>query len=235
VSRARLPIRGDFGSRRIAHDSVAVVLKAAQAAFVTVGAGRGFVIETVHERLVLTTAQCLPHLSHRASGSDFRECTFFDLLGPLGGDVTVSTECLFVDPISDVAVLGEPKRLLDAEKDAYKALVESSRTVEIGVMTEPCGAWLLTVEGQWEPCRVRTLPSGRSLTVVGAAAGLVPGTSGSPILSAEGRALGIVSISDNGSGETTLERHGQPLLASVLPVWLFYDLTRHRPRAESGA
>jgi hypothetical protein len=214
------------------HDdnNVAVVLKAAQAAFVTVGTGRGFVIETVHERLVLTTAQCLPHLSHRASGSDFRECTFFDLLGPLGGDVTVSTECLFVDPIADVAVLGEPKRLLDAERDAYKALVESSRTLEIGVMTGPTGAWLLTVEGQWEPCRIQTSPSGRSLTVVGADAGLAPGSCGSPILSAEGQALGIVSIGDNGSGETTLEGQGQPLLASVLPVWLSDELTGHRSR-----
>jgi hypothetical protein len=205
------------------------MLKEAQAAFVKVGAGRGFVVKTLHERLVVTTAQCLPHLSHPDPGSDFRECTFFDLLGPLDGDLTVSTECLFVDSVADVAVLGEPKSLLDAERDAYRAFVEASGTLEIGVLTGPCEAWLLTFEGRWEQCSVRTLPRGRSFTVVGAEQGIAPGTSGSPILSAESRALGIVSVSNHTSGETTLERHGQPLLASVLPVWLFNALTAHRP------
>jgi hypothetical protein len=212
-------------------DRVTLMLNDAQAAVVTVGTGRGFVMQTAHERLILTTANCLPHLSHPDAGSDFRDRTFFDLLGPLQSDPTVSAECLFVDPVADVAVLGEPKSLLDAEKDAYRALVETSGTLRIGVLTTPCEVWLLTLEGRWERCRVRTSAVGRALTVVGANQGLAPGTSGSPILNPEGAALGIVSVCAPASDETVLERQGQPLLGSVLPVWLFTASTQ-RPAQE---
>jgi hypothetical protein len=212
-------------------DRVPLMLNEAQAAVVTVGAGRGFVMQTAHERLILTTARCLPHLSSPDAGSDFRDRTFFDLLGPLQSDPAVSAECLFVDPIADVAVLGGPKSLRDAEKDAYTALVETSATLRIGVLTAPCQVWLLTLEGRWERCRVRTSTVGRALTVVGANQGLAPGTSGSPILSPEGAALGLVSVCAPASEETLLERQGQPLLASVLPVWLF-TASSQRPAPE---
>jgi len=36
------------------------------------------------------------------------ETTYKRLLGPLGGKRTVWAECRFVDPIADIAVLGQP-------------------------------------------------------------------------------------------------------------------------------
>jgi hypothetical protein len=205
-------------------DRSTAALKTVSSALVTVGSGRGFVMETPSERLILTTADCLPHLSRPDPGSDFRECTFFDLLGPLGATPTISAECLFVDSVADVAVLGEPKSLREGERDAYRAFVAASDALALGMMLVGGEAWLLTLEGEWERRRVRTSATGRSLIVVGADQDIAPGTSGSPILNAEGRALGIVSIC-NRSGEPGLEQHGQPLLASVLPVWLVTALT----------
>jgi hypothetical protein len=77
---------------------------------ITVGAGRGFVIEGERHRLVITAAHCLPFFPPCASISHREERTYEALLGPLGDQPTVWTECLFADPIGDIAVLGPTKR-----------------------------------------------------------------------------------------------------------------------------
>lgn len=94
-----------------------------------VGHGRGFVVECRHaiqpgvvNQLVITAAHCLtvpldhrytstpepPSLPAAHPGRHDAEATYAKLLGPLGGAGTVGAECLFVDPISDIAVLGAP-------------------------------------------------------------------------------------------------------------------------------
>jgi hypothetical protein len=78
---------------------------------VRVGNGRGFVVEEkvgLRRRLVITAAHCLPAIpALRGEGDDCAE-TFRDLIGPLGTKTSVWTECLSVDPIADIAVLGPP-------------------------------------------------------------------------------------------------------------------------------
>jgi hypothetical protein len=78
-------------------------------AVITVGDGRGFVVEGEREtRLIITAAHCLPSFPLCHGASYLEERTYQALLGPLGEKPTVWTECLFVDPIADIAVLGQP-------------------------------------------------------------------------------------------------------------------------------
>jgi Trypsin-like peptidase domain len=194
-------------------------LTKAREAFVTVGGGeakgRGFIVETERQRLVITAAHCLPHLpaAHRTSFTEER--TYANLLAPLGKEPTVYADCLFVDPVADIAVLCEPDyRQLRDEADAYAELVDSGQPLQVGAAKEIFFAWLLTLAGQWERCAVSRGP--RWLTIHGAAQnGTASGTSGSPIVDDHGRAVGMVAI---GSG------FGEPSLASNLPVWLLKEL-----------
>jgi hypothetical protein len=93
---------------------------------ISVGKGRGFVIETDDRRLVVTAAHCLPKFPPRASISYAWERTYKNLLGAIGKRRTVWTECLFVDPVADIAVLDTPDtQELSDEAGAYERLVES--------------------------------------------------------------------------------------------------------------
>jgi hypothetical protein len=76
------------------------------------GASRGFVVEArdpLRQRYIITAAHCLPRLPDI---QDEWPGVFRDVLGPLGSATTSCAECLYVDPISDIAVLGTP----DAEE-----------------------------------------------------------------------------------------------------------------------
>jgi hypothetical protein len=91
------------------------------ACVVKVGGGRGFIIEQcirvnrrrigklrlqpfVDRRLVVTAAHCLPHLPPADQGSHAYERTYKDLLSSLdGAKKNVWAECLFADPVADIA------------------------------------------------------------------------------------------------------------------------------------
>ena len=199
-----------------------------RAAIVTVGGGRGFLVEARARRLVVTAAHCLPQLPPAHAASYSAQRTYRKLLGPVGaGAPTIWAECLFVDPIADLAVLCAPDgQMYVAAHDAYTSLVEAGSVLPIGVVTSPCTAWLLTLDGRWELCGVRVdeQSGGRYLTIVGAEDGIVPGTSGSPIVSAEGYALGTVSLRSEETGRARDEQPRQPPLVNDLPGWLLTEL-----------
>src|SRR5437867_2361147 len=91
-----------------------------------VGGGRGFVVNGDRDRLIITAAHCLPRFPPCHGLSYTEERTYAKLLGPLGRKKpTVWAECLFVDPVADIAVLGPPdgQELYD-EWGAYERLVE---------------------------------------------------------------------------------------------------------------
>ena len=98
-------------------------------AVVRVGDGRGFVVRHAGERLVLTAAHCLPldadgNLVMAAHPWSDWARTYQKLLGPLGAEPTVWAECLFVNPVADIVILGCPdNQELSDEADAYEALV----------------------------------------------------------------------------------------------------------------
>jgi hypothetical protein len=121
-------------------------------------------------------------------------------------------QCVFVDPIADIAVLCAPDNQDLAEQaKAYEALVYEAVTpftiaeppskpipeevIDVGeeeAMRE-CGAFLLSLEGEWFPCRVRHY-SNEPLMIHDAARGIMGGMSGSPIITEDGKAIGIVCI-----------------------------------------
>jgi hypothetical protein len=62
----------------------------------------------VEHRLIVTAAHCLPKIPP-VQPTFYYERTYKSLLGALdGGNKGVWAECLFVDPIGDVAILGSP-------------------------------------------------------------------------------------------------------------------------------
>jgi len=99
-------------------------------AILRVGDGRGFVVacrsygDHYDERVIITAAHCLPFHPQAHPARYLDEETYRRVLGPLGGKRTVWARCLFVDPMADIAVLGEPdSQELYAEADTYDDLV----------------------------------------------------------------------------------------------------------------
>jgi hypothetical protein len=191
----------------------------ATSAILRVGDGRGFVVKSRsifkgEEWLVVTVAHCLPHLPPAHPAAYREEQTYRNLLGPLQGECTISAECRFVDPIADIAVLSQPdNQALAEEADAYDQLVEAMTTLPIAAPTQrfkttsrsrgryggiryptstptstPCTTRMLFLDGQWRELQTQRL--GCWLNVDEPLAG---GMSGSPILDAKGRAIGVVS------------------------------------------
>jgi hypothetical protein len=82
----------------------------ALASVITVGEGRGFVIEgPTEDRFVVTAAHCLPSFPACPGALYVEKRTYKRLLGPIGSKSLVWAECLFADPIADIAVLGPPR------------------------------------------------------------------------------------------------------------------------------
>jgi hypothetical protein len=169
------------------------ILARAKAAYVTVSDGRGCVLATETDCYIVTAAHCLqPPLPEAFPGG--HDDRYRDLIGPLDGAATVSASCLFVDSVADLAVLCSPdgQRFYD-ESNAFDLFIDSCHELIVGTVSNPCDAWLLTLNGSWEHCTVSHFLN-RSLTIIGAKDGIVAGTSGSPVLGADGRALGVVSL-----------------------------------------
>ncbi len=117
-----------------------------KAVVLRVGDGRGFVVvrrgyRNHEERIVITAAHCLAY-SRLANGTEglppshpgryLEEETYRDLLGLLEAKPTVWAKCLFVDPIADIAVLGQPDNQdLSEYADAYDALMDSATTLPV--------------------------------------------------------------------------------------------------------
>jgi hypothetical protein len=201
---------------------------------VRVGDGRGFVVEHKLGTVVITAAHCLPRLppAHPASYTEERTEA---LLAPLGAKPTVWAECLFADPVADIAVLGPPDdQSLPTEYEAYMALmagmtplaiadapkmgrervpglwtqIQKRRVRSRSFWTDTPGkgtARLLSLDG--EKWITRPVLRWNCWLSVGGGA-LDNGMSGSPILSMDGKAIAVVS---------TDERN--PVLRDCLPAW----------------
>lgn len=195
---------------------------------VRVGEGRGFVVAAEHHRLVVTAAHCLPQLPPAASVSFGEERTYADLLGPLdGSERNVWAECLFVDPVGDIAVLGSPdEQGLPDQSDDYYTLVSVTPPLQVGALETPVGtaapAWLMQLDGRWTSCVVKHF--GRAFMIENAVDGIHGGMSGSPILADDGSAIGVV-VCSRGVGNALHTSGGpNPRLTHHLPGWLMRQL-----------
>jgi hypothetical protein len=171
----------------------------------------------LHERLVITAAHCLPNLPTADPAAFDRERTYLELLGSLKDvEPSVAAECLFVDPVADIAVLGDPNgEGFEEQADAYRDLVDSAAILSISKPpTRSANGWVLELDGTWISTRLRFLSAiyGTILEIGPTKAGM----SGSPILNEWGRAIGLVSL---GIGTIHEEQRAprQPILARDLP------------------
>jgi Trypsin-like peptidase domain len=200
---------------------------------VQVGYGRGFVVGSDSRRLVLTAAHCLPKLPPPHALSYLEERTYGNLLAPLSGKRTVWAECLFADPVADIAVLGAPdNQELFEEAEAFEDLVSSRRSLRIGNAQDGEG-WMLSLDNRWVPTRIAVCGTWNASLEIGPTQG---GQSGSPILGCSGQAVGIIVVGSEtlsiNTGQTTNERSaGNPILACALPGWLL-RLARSGPRKQ---
>ena len=183
-------------------------------AILRVGDGRGFAVNLEHQYSVITAAHCLPKLPRCHPGDYYAERTSQALLGPLGAEPTVWAECLFADPIADIAVLGMPDdQALPDEANSYKRLLGSRQPLLITdapAREQSCKARLFSLDGEWFECSVHR---GNAWLSVEPADKVIPGMSGSPIVSLDGRAFGLLSSPDQ-----------SPILMDDLPRRLLSEM-----------
>jgi hypothetical protein len=200
-----------------------LISDAATRSVVTVGTGRGFVVQSTqgtHDRLIITAAHCLPKFPPCHGASYTHERTYQGLLASLGDEPSVWTECLFADPIGDIAVIGPPDgQELPDQYEAYENLVESANPLMIADAPKQGPAWLLSLDNRWFRCTVRH--SGGSLWISNAIDGISAGMSGSPVLWDDGTAIGVVCTSAGTSGLDQPHTEGgpNPRLMGNLPGW----------------
>lgn len=216
--------------------SVQFPLTPLREAIVRVGDGRGFLVaHAPWPPYVVTAAHCLPQLPPAHAFSFTEERTYPNLLGPLGEPPTVWAECVFVDPIADVAVLDAPDgQALCEEAEAYEAFTDGRPAIRPGLLVDETEAWLQTLDGHWKPCTVRPAVRGGSrLTLIDAGDGNRAGCSGSPIMLLTGRAVGVVVVGSEtlvaGVRHIEAEQSGQPSLVHTLPGWLLTQLRLPKP------
>jgi hypothetical protein len=179
------------------------IIDFATAAVVTVGDGRGFVVEVNNKyfpypvRLITTAAHCLPEMPPAITAMYLNEKTFTNLLGPLGEKPSVTAECLFYDPVSDLAVLGPPDdQELSEHFDAYEDFTELLTPVPMADTEASGEAWLLSLENVWFRGRFERINMG-PLWLTEFEGKILGGMSGSPVLNSAGAAIGVVNLGDN--------------------------------------
>jgi hypothetical protein len=202
----------------------------ASGAIIRVGDGRGFVLATpkamFDKAVIVTAAHCLPHLPEGFKIGHAHERIYAGLLGPLGStEPTVTAECVFCDPVGDVAVLAGPdnQKLCD-EAQAYEELIGRASPLRAAAVTHLTSseAWLFTLGERWASCIV--ISSQSWLWISKAAEPIEGGMSGSPILDGEGRAIGVLCASE-GFGDGQHAGGGpNPNLLESLPGWLLRQL-----------
>jgi len=175
-------------------------------AVVKVGAGgRGFIIEHHKEyppfeegkpsfmdrRLVITAAHCLPRIPRNL----FDRKPFRNLIGKLNTSRRgVWAQCLFVDPVADIAILCEPDaQIWHEEHEAYLEMMEDLQTLRIGAANKEGQVWLLALDGEWIPCMLVEQPHGSLGLFLEATSKNQSGMSGSPILGDDGSAVAVLS------------------------------------------
>jgi hypothetical protein len=196
----------------------------AKSAVITVGEGRGFVVngrayfaDGPHDRLIITAAHCLPFFPPCSSAAYLEEKTYKSLLGPIGSEPTVWAECLFADPIADIVILGRPDdQVLSDQAAEYEALVESATPLPIADAPEQGHGWLLSLDGKWFRCNLRIISDG-PLWISETEEPIEGGMSGSPIISDEAAAMGVVCLADISDVPVGANN---PRLVRSLPGWL---------------
>lgn len=209
-------------------------LARAKDAMVTVGRGRGFLIQSPAwgGPFIVTAAHCLPHLPPAMRMSFSEERTYLKLLAPLGEPPTIAAECVFVDPIADLAVLvAADNQALDEDADAYERLVDGRPALRVGVIRSTTAVWALSLDGRWRSGTAQTPPNARDHCTIRLHDIVAePGMSGSPIVTSNAHAVGVMTCSAVVGGIPEKQTY-EGALAWTLPVWIS---ARRRVVTETG-
>jgi hypothetical protein len=187
--------------------------------------GRGFIVGAVDGGCyIVTAAHCLPRRRDPRPhlGNSINELTYPNFVGPLGAKHgTVWAELCTLSLTDDIAVFGAPdNQELSDQADQYVAFTATAIQIAASpAAVEPykwhalpgAPAWVLSLDGDWLRCTVHN--GGRWLTLDGVP--IKSGMSGSPILNADGAAIGLISTGNEGFGRNT-----HPSLMDCLPPWL---------------
>jgi hypothetical protein len=146
-------------------------------------------------------------------------------LGPLGRrKPKVWAECLFADPIADIAVLGTPdNQELYEQAMAYEELTDATTPLKLGgsfPWETPTPIALIALDGRTITGVAQHL--GDRLWIDKTSEPIAAGMSGSPVLDETGAAVGIISQSTIISG---VDSGGMsPRLLAHLPGHMLIDL-----------
>jgi hypothetical protein len=197
----------------------------AMRSIVTVGKGRGFVIDGAWDRLIITAAHCLGDRLLCHPLPDPKKRVYKSLIGRLGTAPRTKAskawaECRFADPISDIAVLGPPdNQVLPREADKYNVLLKTSVPLQISdLRRRSCTGWLPSLDNKWFRCKVEH--NGGPLDICNPAEDIIAGMSGSPILTGKGSVIGVVCV----GADAGTESGPNARLTHNLPGWLLREL-----------
>jgi hypothetical protein len=222
----------------------------AREAVVRVGGGRGFIAGADYKSYIITAAHCLPerarHLyPHLGNGTS--ELLVKKLVGPLAPkrhERKIWAELCGLNQTDDLAVFCEPdhqcapgdeyERYRQFTDRAVLAVAPSPAVVESHLWewpwrddrvttVRPADAFVLGLDLTWKSCTAYN--TGRFLTLLGVP--IEGGMSGSPILNAEGAAIGVISTAHEGLGgpePATAGNNTHPSLMDCLPPWLWREL-----------
>jgi hypothetical protein len=204
-----------------------------QSSVIKVGHGRGFIVERFvpfrfgrktqisRSRVVITAAHCLPRLPPAHVAAYNAERSYANLLGRLADKKnSVWAYCMFVDPVSDIAILGPvDDQELSQEADAFDSLTENVTPFRIAPARSGRGYVLSLGSPRWLPITLNVLRAmgGSSLAMTNVTQA---GMSGSLILNYAGHAVGVVVI---GGGSNRHNEGPQAFLTRNLPGWLLEE------------
>jgi hypothetical protein len=145
------------------------------------------------------------------------------LIGLRDEQPTIAAECLFADPVGDIAVLGCPdNQALSDEADAYENFIAALPPFAIAPPPDEApsfSARVMSLAGKW----ITVAASRPGLIVVHPPDAVVAGMSGSPIVSETGAAIGVVAMRGGSGGAVTDAVCS--VLVDGLPGWLLRKLT----------
>ncbi len=176
--------------------------------------GRGFWVGSPGVGLIVTAAHCLPHYPPREGDVAFsHERTYRDLVARLDGKGACWVECIFLDPVADLAVLAEPdNQSLYEESCKFSDFASRSGFLEIGSLADgETPVRIMLNNSESIPCIVETnsRPYSRTFVIKKTDREIKGGMSGSPILTDDGKVVGV--ICNNATG---------PILSRCLPPWI---------------
>ena len=188
--------------------------------------GMGFV--AIGGGYVFTAAHCLPRFVDPVLSPGDPLCV--EVCDFNGSDETVLSLVRFMEPCSDIAVLGNASWRLDlydlpmGDEDAYAEFLARrpllTLCVDDGEMRGPFDVHVFTVEREWLSGQAKANPLTPFLATRFSKM-LPAGTSGAPVFDDQGHVVGLVThTTDNG-------KCGVVWLAGALPRWAILEASEY--------